>query len=626
MHHHVGAEGERLLQVRARRTCCPPPAARRASWATRGQRGDVGDAEQRVGRRLHPDRSSSAGRDRGPHRVHVGDPARRSSPAPSAAATLANSRYVPPYASSGITTWSPGWQTVRSSVSSAARPLAKASAAPAALQRGQALLQRVAGRVAGRGCTRSPAGARRPRPARRWGLVDRRHHRAGARARAPGRRGWRVSRSREVMQLRLVLRLRSVGGVTRLPVLRDRGRVRCPRVVGVLDRRTVCAFLDTRPVFKGHVLVVPRDHVVTLADLPADRRRAVLSRSSSGSPSRSRPAWAPAAPSWRSTTRCQPVACRTCTPTWCPRTKGDGLRGFFWPRTKYASTTSEAADVRRPDRRRRSVGGLVAVRWYGAGPAGVARGAMLYERSPPCSCAARSPTCHARPGPARPRPTRCRSPTGTPCSARRCGPVAGRAARSPSSAWAASGAPSGCSGSCPGVYSTAVGYAGRLHPEPDVRGDLLRPDRPHRGGPGGLRPGQGRPTRTCSRSSGRTTTRPRACARATTSAPSTARRSTPPPTSSSAAARRPATRSQPVVTRGRATARSPPRSPRLGQFYYAEDYHQQYLSDAKNPNGYCNHGPNGMTCPVGRGQGRRLTRGTALAASSCGPAPALTLA
>jgi peptide-methionine (S)-S-oxide reductase len=36
-----------------------------------------------------------------------------------------------------------------------------------------------------------------------------------------------------------------------------------------------------------------------------------------------------------------------------------------------------------------------------------------------------------------------------------------------------------------------------------------------------------------------------------------------------------------------------------GPFYYAEDYHQQYLSDAKNPNGYCNHGPNGLTCPVG---------------------------
>jgi len=34
-----------------------------------------------------------------------------------------------------------------------------------------------------------------------------------------------------------------------------------------------------------------------------------------------------------------------------------------------------------------------------------------------------------------------------------------------------------------------------------------------------------------------------------------------------------------------------------GAFYLAEDYHQGYLH--KNPEGYCNHGPNGMTCPVG---------------------------
>lgn len=34
-----------------------------------------------------------------------------------------------------------------------------------------------------------------------------------------------------------------------------------------------------------------------------------------------------------------------------------------------------------------------------------------------------------------------------------------------------------------------------------------------------------------------------------------------------------------------------------GLFYYAEEVHQQYLD--KNPNGYCNHGPNGMTCPIG---------------------------
>jgi peptide-methionine (S)-S-oxide reductase len=38
---------------------------------------------------------------------------------------------------------------------------------------------------------------------------------------------------------------------------------------------------------------------------------------------------------------------------------------------------------------------------------------------------------------------------------------------------------------------------------------------------------------------------------------------------------------------------------KLDAYYFAEDYHQQYLSDAKNPYGYCNHGPNGLTCPVG---------------------------
>src|SRR5438105_557545 len=36
-----------------------------------------------------------------------------------------------------------------------------------------------------------------------------------------------------------------------------------------------------------------------------------------------------------------------------------------------------------------------------------------------------------------------------------------------------------------------------------------------------------------------------------------------------------------------------------GEFYYAEDYHQQYL--AKNPNGYCGLGGTGVACPIGAG-------------------------
>ena len=39
----------------------------------------------------------------------------------------------------------------------------------------------------------------------------------------------------------------------------------------------------------------------------------------------------------------------------------------------------------------------------------------------------------------------------------------------------------------------------------------------------------------------------------------------------------------------------------LAEFYYAEEYHQQYLSDAKNPHGYCGLGGTGVSCPVGLG-------------------------
>ncbi len=53
---------------------------------------------------------------------------------------------------------------------------------------------------------------------------------------------------------------------------------------------------------------------------------------------------------------------------------------------------------------------------------------------------------------------------------------------------------------------------------------------------------------------------------------------------------------QPVLTNagyGAITATIEP----LAEFYLAEDYHQQYLQ--KNPHGYCNHGPNGLSCPIG---------------------------
>ena len=44
----------------------------------------------------------------------------------------------------------------------------------------------------------------------------------------------------------------------------------------VLDEPDFVAFLDARPVFKGHTLLVPREHVVTLLDLPAGLRDGFL--------------------------------------------------------------------------------------------------------------------------------------------------------------------------------------------------------------------------------------------------------------------------------------------------------------------------------------------------------------
>ena len=52
-----------------------------------------------------------------------------------------------------------------------------------------------------------------------------------------------------------------------------------------------------------------------------------------------------------------------------------------------------------------------------------------------------------------------------------------------------------------------------------------------------------------------------------------------------------------------------------GPFYYAEDYHQQYL--AKNPNGYCGLGGTGVSCPIGTGVTGALSGGTS---ATCGGA------
>jgi histidine triad (HIT) family protein len=98
------------------------------------------------------------------------------------------------------------------------------------------------------------------------------------------------------------------------------------------DERFV-AFLDVRPLFKGHVLVVPTTHVVTLPDLPGELRDdffALVQRLSSAVVDGLGAQGSFVA---MNNTVSQSVPHLHCHVV--PRTKGDGLRGFFWPRTRY---------------------------------------------------------------------------------------------------------------------------------------------------------------------------------------------------------------------------------------------------------------------------------------------------
>jgi histidine triad (HIT) family protein len=108
----------------------------------------------------------------------------------------------------------------------------------------------------------------------------------------------------------------------------------------VLDEPDVVAFLDARPVFKGHVLVAPRDHVPTLPDLPADAVGPFFLRVQRIS------AIMPAALGCQGTFVATNNVVSQSVPHLhvhvVPRTKGDGLRGFFWPRLRYESDAEAA--------------------------------------------------------------------------------------------------------------------------------------------------------------------------------------------------------------------------------------------------------------------------------------------
>lgn len=108
----------------------------------------------------------------------------------------------------------------------------------------------------------------------------------------------------------------------------------------VLDRPDVLGFLDQRPVFKGHVLVIPRAHVATLTDLDASQIPALFERVQQVA--RAVVSGLGAQGSFVAVNNVVSQSVPHLHVHVVPRTKGDGLRGFFWPRTRYADDAEAA--------------------------------------------------------------------------------------------------------------------------------------------------------------------------------------------------------------------------------------------------------------------------------------------
>jgi histidine triad (HIT) family protein len=106
---------------------------------------------------------------------------------------------------------------------------------------------------------------------------------------------------------------------------------------------TAVAFLDRSPVFRGHTLVVPTRHVVELSELPSELVGPFFRRVQAVAAAMPTALDAPGTFVAMNNIVSQSVAHLHAHVV--PRRKGDGLRGFFWPREKYADGEScEYAD------------------------------------------------------------------------------------------------------------------------------------------------------------------------------------------------------------------------------------------------------------------------------------------
>ncbi|MET0695633.1 MAG: HIT family protein [Propionibacteriaceae bacterium] len=115
----------------------------------------------------------------------------------------------------------------------------------------------------------------------------------------------------------------------------------CQIIAGDLEAAVVTrtpeliAFLDHRPVFKGHVLIAPLQHVDTLLDLPTELMTPLLTLGARVAEALGSSLGAQGTFVAMNNVVSQSVPHLHLHVV--PRTKGDGLRGFFWPRTKYAA-------------------------------------------------------------------------------------------------------------------------------------------------------------------------------------------------------------------------------------------------------------------------------------------------
>jgi histidine triad (HIT) family protein len=131
-----------------------------------------------------------------------------------------------------------------------------------------------------------------------------------------------------------------------MPTARADRCVFCAIVAGdepaevVFDDTAALAFLDRRPVFPGHVLIVPRDHVQTLADLPVDQVAPLFQRVQLITAAVESALAADGSFVAMNNRVSQSVPHLHVHVV--PRRRGDGLRGFFWPRRKYAAGEAEA--------------------------------------------------------------------------------------------------------------------------------------------------------------------------------------------------------------------------------------------------------------------------------------------